>query len=78
MLAEIEAVRQALITERKSTKELIAEMNSYMTATKEKEALLTKQINISQAQAKTERQRGIGRLFLGLLIGGAVGAVAAR
>lgn len=78
LLAEIEAVRQSLISERKSTEELVAEINKYIEASKEKETLLTKQIDLSQAQAKAERQRGIGRLFLGLLIGGAVGAIAAR
>lgn len=78
LLAEIEAVRQALATERKSTEELIHEMNSYVAATKEKETLLTKQIELSQKQAKAERQRGLGRIFLGLLIGGAVGAIATR
>ena len=83
LVAEVEAVRQALAAERKSTQELIQELNAYTKATNEERRLLREQNeilkNISDAykrQAQAERERGFGRLLLGLVIGGAVGAIA--
>ena len=83
LVAEIEAIRQALAEERKSTQELIDELNAYTTASEEERRLLREQNEILKAmsdaykrQAQAERERGFGRLLLGLVIGGAVGAIA--
>ena len=83
LVAEIEAVRQALAAERKSTQELIDELNAYTAATDEERRLLREQNEILKKmsdaykrQAQAERERGFGRLLLGLVIGGAVGAIA--
>ena len=83
LVAEIEAVRQALAEERKSTQELIDELNAYTAATDEERRLLREQNeilkDISDAykrQAQAERERGFGRLLLGLVIGAAAGAAA--
>lgn len=83
LLAEIEAVRQALAAERKSTNELIDELNAYMAASDEERRLLREQNailkDISDAykrQAQAERERGFGRLLLGLVVGVAAGAAA--
>lgn len=83
LVAEVEAVRQALAEERKSTEELISELNAYTKASDEERALLREQNEILKAmsdtykrQAQAERERGFGRLLLGLVIGGAVGAIA--
>ena len=82
LVAEIEAVRQALATERKSTQELIDELNAYTKATDEERRLLREQNTILKdmsdaykRQAQAERERGFGRLLLGLVIGGAVGCI---
>ena len=82
-MAEIEAVRQALAAERKSTEELIQELNAYTKASDEERRLLREQNEILKKmsdaykrQAQAERERGFGRLLLGLVIGGAVGAIA--
>lgn len=81
-MAEIEAIRQALAEERKSTEELISELNAYTTASEEERRLLREQNEILKdmsdaykRQAQAERERGFGRLLLGLVIGGAVGAI---
>ena len=83
LVAEVEAIRQALAEERKSTLELIDELNAYTKATEEERALLREQNEILKSlsdaykrQAQAERERGFGRLLLGLVIGGAVGAIA--
>ena len=83
LVAEVEAVRKALAEERKSTEELIDELNAYTNATEEERALLREQNAILKdlsdsykRQAQAERERGWGRLLLGLVIGGAVGAIA--
>ena len=83
LVAEIEAVRQALATERKSTQELIDELNAYTKATDEERRLLREQNEILKKmsdaykrQAQAERERGFGRLILGLIIGAAAGAAA--
>lgn len=82
-MAEVEAIRKALAEERKSTQELIDELNAYTKASDEERALLREQNEILktlseayQRQAQAERERGFGRLLLGLVIGGAVGAIA--
>ena len=82
LVAEVEAIRKALAEERKSTQELIDELNAYTAATDEERRLLREQNeilkDISDAykrQAQAERERGFGRLLLGLVIGGAVGAI---
>lgn len=83
LVAEVEAIRKALAEERKSTQELIDELNAYTKATDEERALLREQNEILKSlsdaykrQAQAERERGFGRLLLGLVIGGAVGAIA--
>lgn len=83
LVAEVEAVRKALAEERKSTQELIDELNAYTRATEEERTLLREQNEILKKmsdaykrQAQAERERGFGRLLLGLVIGGAVGAIA--
>lgn len=83
LVAEVEAIRKALVEERKSTQELIDELNTY-TATIDKErqllheqnAILKDMSDAYKRQAQAERERGFGRLLLGLVIGGAVGAIA--
>lgn len=81
LVAEVEAIRQALAEERKSTQELIDEINAYTAATDEERRLLREQNEILKSlsdaykrQAQAERERGFGRLLLGLVIGGAIGA----
>ena len=83
LVAEVEAIRQALAAERKSTQELIQEVNAYTKAMDEERRLLREQNAILKdlsdsykRQAQAERERGFGRLLLGLVIGGAVGAIA--
>ena len=83
LVAEVEAIRQALAEERKSTEELISELNAYTTASEEERRLLREQNEILKAmsdaykrQAQAERERGFGRLLLGLVVGGAIGAIA--
>lgn len=83
LVAEIEAVRQALAAERKSTNELIDELNAYVAASDEERRLLREQNAILKdmsdaykRQAQAERERGFGRLLLGLVIGVAAGAAA--
>lgn len=83
LLAEIEAVRQALAAERKSTSELIDELNTYVAASDEERRLLREQNEILKdmsdaykRQAQAERERGFGRLILGLVVGVAAGAAA--
>ena len=85
LVAEVEAVRQALAEERKSTQELIDELNAYTKASQAEKQLLIEQNEILKAmsdayarKAKAERQKGLGKLILGLVIGGAIGAVAAN
>ena len=82
LVAEVEAVRQALAEERKSTQELIDELNAYTAATDEERRLLREQNEILKKmsdaykrQAQAERERGFGRLLLGLVVGGAIGAI---
>lgn len=83
LVAEVEAIRQALAEERKSTQELIDELNAYTAATDEERRLLREQNEILKKmsdaykrQAQAERERGFGRLILGLIIGAAAGAAA--
>ena len=83
LVAEVEAIRQALAEERKSTQELIDELNAYTAASEEERALLREQNEILKAmsdaykrQAQAERERGFGRLLFGLVIGGAIGTIA--
>ena len=83
LVAEVEAIRKALAEERKSTQELIDELNAYTAASEKERALLREQNEILKSlsdaykrQAQAERERGFGRLLWGLVIGGAVGAIA--
>ena len=83
LVAEVEAIRQALAKERKSTEELISELNAYTTASEEERRLLREQNEMLKSlsdaykrQAQAERERGFGRLLLGLVVGGAIGAIA--
>lgn len=76
-------MREALRSERKSTLELIDELNAYTKASEEERQLLREQNEILKAmsdaykrKAEAERQKGWGKLILGLVIGGAVGAIA--
>lgn len=83
LVAEVEAIRQALAEERKSTQELIDELNAYTSASEEERTLLREQNEVLKSladsykrQAQAERERGFGRLLLGLVVGGAIGAIA--
>lgn len=83
LVAEVEAIRQALAEERKSTQELIDELNAYTEAIEEERALLREQNEILKSlsdaykrKAEAERQKGWGKLILGLVVGGAIGAIA--
>ena len=83
LVAEVEAIRQALAEERNSPQELIDELNAYTAASDEERALLREQNEILKSlsdaykrQAQAERERGFGRLILGLIIGAAAGAAA--
>lgn len=78
LVAEVEAVRQALASERKSTQELIDELNAYTAANDEEKTLLREQNKILKDIAQAERERSFGRLLLGLIIGGVIGGVAAN
>lgn len=81
LVAEIEAIRQALAEERESTSALVSGMNEYIAAADAEKAALKEQSGILQElagaqerKAKAERQKGLGKLILGLVIGGVVGA----
>ena len=85
LIAEVEAVRSSLASERKSTAEIIAELNRYTAASEEEKRLLreqnsilTKMNNTLQKQVRAEKQKSIGKIVLGLFIGAGIGAVAAR
>ncbi|MEG1544865.1 MAG: hypothetical protein RR382_10140 [Tannerellaceae bacterium] len=85
MLAEVEAVRSTLASERKSTAEIITELNRYTAASEEEKRLLReqngilRQMNLAlEKQVKAEKRKGIGKIAIGLLIGGAIGVVAAK
>lgn len=76
-------MREALAAERKSTQELIAELNAYTAASEEERRLLLEQNEILKGmsgayerKANAERQKGFGKLLLGLVIGGAIGIIA--
>ena len=84
LVAEIEAIRQALADERESTSALVAGMNEYIVATDEEKAALKEQCEIlkeladaQERKARAERQKGLGKLILGLAIGGLIGAAVA-
>lgn len=81
LIAEVEAVRSSLASERKSTAEIIAELNRYTAASEEEKRLLREQNNILshmndvlQKKVTAEKQKSIGKILLGLVVGGVVGA----
>lgn len=85
LVAEVAAVRESLDSERQSTAAMIAELNRYTAASEEERRLLREQNGILaamndtlQKQVRAEKQKGIGKLLLGLVVGGAVGAIAAH
>ena len=85
LVAEVTAVRESLDSERQSTAAMIAELNRYTAASEEERRLLREQNGILaamndtlQKQVRAEKQKGIGKLLLGLVVGGAVGAIAAH
>lgn len=85
LVAEVEAVRESLATERKSTAELIAELNRYTAASEEEKRLLREQNGILrkmnatlEKQVAAEKRKGIGKMALGLLVGAGIGAVVAH
>lgn len=85
LVAEIAAVRESLVSERQSTAQLISELNRYTAASEEERRLLREQNGILsemndtlQKQVRAEKQKGIGKLLLGLVVGGAIGAIAAH
>lgn len=85
LVAEVEAVRESLASERQSTAAMIAELNRYTAASEEERRLLREQNGILatmndtlQKQVRAEKQKGIGKLLLGLVVGGAVGVIAAH
>ena len=85
LVAEVEAVRESLTSERKSTAEIIAELNRYTAASEEEKKLLREQNGILrqmnatlEKQVAAEKRKGIGKMVLGLLVGAGIGAVATR
>lgn len=85
LVAEVTAVRESLASERQSTAAMIAELNRYTAASEEERRLLREQNGILaamnetlQKQVRDEKQKGIGKLLLGLVVGGAIGAIAAH
>ena len=83
LVAEVTAVRESLASERQSTAAMISELNRYTAASEEERNLLREQNRILaemnavlHKQVKAEKQKGIGKLLLGLVVGGAIGAVA--
>ena len=85
LVAEVEAVRESLTSERKSTAELIAELNRYTAASEEEKRLLREQNGILrkmnatlEKQIAAEKRKGIGKMIIGLLVGAGIGALAAR
>lgn len=69
LVSEIDATREALASERKSTEELIDELNRYMAASDEEKQLLRDQNSTLKKQVKAERARAVSKMLLGLLIG---------
>lgn len=85
LVAEVEAVRESLASERQSTADIITELNRYSVASEEEKKLLREQNSILarmnatlEKQVAAEKQKGTAKLILGLLVGGAIGAVAAH
>lgn len=85
LVAEVEAVRESLTSERKSTAELIAELNRYTAASEEEKRLLREQNGILrkmnatlEKQIAAEKRKGIGKMIIGLLVGAGIGALAAH
>lgn len=85
LVAEVAAVRESLASERQSTAQLISELNRYTVASEEERRLLREQNGILaemnetlQKQVRAEKQKGIGKLLLGLVVGGAIGVIAAH
>ena len=85
LVAEVEAVRESLTSERKSTAQLIAELNRYTAASEEEKRLLREQNGILakmnatlEKQIAAEKRKGIGKMVIGLLVGAGIGAVAAH
>ena len=85
LVAEVEAVRESLTSERKSTAELIAELNRYTAASEEEKRLLREQNGILRTmnatlekQIAAEKRKGIGKMIIGLLVGAGIGALAAH
>lgn len=83
LVAEVEAVRQALAAERKSTQDLIDELNAYTAVSEEERALLREQnemlkkmADAYKKQVSTEKQKGLIKLIIGLAVGGVIGAAA--
>lgn len=81
LMAEIEAVNQALASERKSTREIIDELNRYIKVSEEEKVLLKRQNEIllsargvleKQVRASKRQQRL--NLLLGIIVGAAIGA----
>ena len=85
LVAEVEAVRESLTSERKSTAQLIAELNRYTAASEEEKRLLREQNGILakmnatlEKQIAAEKRKGIGKMIIGLLVGAGIGALAAH
>lgn len=85
LVAEVEAVRESLASERQSTAQLIGELNRYTAASEEERKLLREQNRILaemnstlQKQVRAEKQKSIGKLLLGLIVGSAIGAISAH
>ena len=85
LVAEVEAVRESLTSERKSTAQLIAELNRYTAASEEEKRLLREQNGILrkmnatlEKQVAAEKRKGFGKMVFGLLVGAGIGAVVAH
>ena len=85
LVAEVEAVRESLASERQSTAEIIAELNRYTVDSEEEKKLLREQNGILrqmnatlEKQVAAEKRKGIGKMIIGLLVGAGIGAVVAH
>ncbi len=85
LVAEIEAVSRALKEERENTDGLIKTINGYEAAAEaareaaeERRRALENIAEAERRHAEAERRRGRAGLLLGLVIGGIIGAAAAR
>lgn len=89
LVAEVSVIRESLTTEREQTQQLIMNYNSALSADaamigqyKTLNLNLTDQMEAKdkayKAELKAEKAKGWGKGFIGLIIGGVIGAVIAH